>query len=594
VALVSATGVGVDWLGRQSIDCGGLYLCAVYSVGEGIAGGPVAVKTRGSMCIPLVGTKEAKNTKRFCAVATGFLALSSFASAMGAGFEGRPEGFLLGSALAPYIFTRLVVAVLSIYRRFRSHQSVRCSVVLVCGVVFLIVGCSYIAETFPPWLASLKSTGVQWGPVAGALASTAFTQALVHLLRVWRRRSSGKQRNPVETKNGWLRRLTPDWVQPEVPGMTDISTKEASQQRMPRSRTKDQGQIDVANRRTAEANAALSAARGILAARPEKGFEHLWTAYAEPFEENKPAELETAPLLPPPEQPSAMTKPNPKDAIYDPGYNASVIDAFIPSRWRKRQTEAAERFESDVAEWKRNLEEIRAYADSLVQWRHANRATKSLSTSRVLAHDVAVREWDLRKAEHNLEQYRKVERSLHLVEQGDAGAVAAYFRAGLRDSEYPLFFPREFELTYNPASRRLIVDFTMLSPSDLPTLREVVWDKKKKRYSEIHIGSDETDALYRDVLCQTCLRTLHEAIAYDTYGLLDAVGFNGWVHLNTTADSGEETACIVAVCADSMDIRALDLTVADPESCFEDLGGVISPDPASRVGVEPIRATSGS
>ena len=94
-------------------------------------------------------------------------------------------------------------------------------------------------------------------------------------------------------------------------------------------------------------------------------------------------------------------------------------------------------------------------------------------------------------------------------------AVIPYYEVILSDSEYPDYFPQEFDLDYNPDTKILIVDYSLPSVEDIPKLKEVKYVKSRDESVEIFLSESEVNKLYDNLIYQITLRTIHEIYESD-------------------------------------------------------------------------------
>jgi len=292
--------------------------------------------------------------------------------------------------------------------------------------------------------------------------------------------------------------------------------------------------------------------------------------------------------------PARPRRPQLEDPAFKPALSFFV--GLFTSGTRKREMRAAAH-QTAVSSWSEtcaaiNLANTQALATRFekldMAWRDKKRlcdAANDLENSRyetatqeaVAADKIALDHWESRKLafddkqkDHNL----TIDLQKSAYENQDSGAVCDYFDLVLTASAYPDFFARDWELDYLSDSRVLVVNFTLINPQQIPTLKEVKYLSSKDEFKEVHLSERECQALYDSVLYQTALRTVHELFESDYAKTLDAVVFNGFVNGVDKASGHAFTACVMSVQASKEEFMAINLAHIDPKACFKKLKGV--------------------
>ncbi|WP_347274639.1 restriction endonuclease [Candidatus Kuenenia sp.] len=158
----------------------------------------------------------------------------------------------------------------------------------------------------------------------------------------------------------------------------------------------------------------------------------------------------------------------------------------------------------------------------------------------------------------------------------------------LSDSEYPHYFPQEFDLDYNPETKILIVDYSLPPIDALPRLKEVKYIKTSDEFSESFFADSTVNNLYDDLIYQITLRTIHELYESDVVNAIDSIIFNGIVESIDKATGQNTTACIVSVQANKQEFLSINLEHVDPKACFKKLKGIGSSKLHSLTPIAPI------
>jgi restriction system protein len=172
--------------------------------------------------------------------------------------------------------------------------------------------------------------------------------------------------------------------------------------------------------------------------------------------------------------------------------------------------------------------------------------------------------------------------------EGSAGVVIDYCDLVLTASDYPDYFPQDFELDYNPETKILMVDYSLPSPGNIPTVKEVRYVQNRDEFVEQHLSRSQQIKLYDDLLYQITLRTIHELFEADVIAAIAMIVFNGWVTSIDKGTGNEVTSCVLSVPAHREQFMAINLANIEPKACFRALKGVGSSTLHSITPIPPI------
>jgi restriction system protein len=324
----------------------------------------------------------------------------------------------------------------------------------------------------------------------------------------------------------------------------------------------------LASEQTSEAQEELEGLSGLLAAtlniNDAIDWENLKDKTA--FSEERPAP--PAPRTQP-TQHQSPTKPATTDGKYIP--SLSIFDRLIPSRKKRMQDAARAQFESDLLAWQEKVEAIQknyAAATDLHE-KSINNALKK--------HEISVADWTARHdafmAQQAL-QHSSIDAARKAYEAGEAEAIIKYCDLVLSSSQYPDYFPKDYDLDYNETGKTLIVDYKLPSPDDLPRLKGVKYVATREEFEDQFITESQAAKLYDDVLYQVVLRTIHELFEADTISALDGVVFNGIVTAVDRTTGKPVTSCVLSLRAGKIEFLDINLAQVDPKACFKSLKGV--------------------
>ncbi len=167
-------------------------------------------------------------------------------------------------------------------------------------------------------------------------------------------------------------------------------------------------------------------------------------------------------------------------------------------------------------------------------------------------------------------------------------AVEEYCDLVLDSSVYPDYFPKNWLLEYRSDSKTIVINYDLPSPEQLPSIESYKYAKETDEIVEIFGSQEARQKLYDSVICQVCIRTIHELFEADVVDALGSVAFNGVVTLVNTATGKSEHRCTMSVSARKDEFMEFDLARVNPRATFEHLGGVTGGSPADLVSVTPM------
>lgn len=307
----------------------------------------------------------------------------------------------------------------------------------------------------------------------------------------------------------------------------------------------------LATERTAEAQQEITGLSSLLKATLTINDTIDWESLKDktPFPDKQP-KLPVRPPLP--------VEPNREKSKYIP--SLGLLDRLISSR-KKRKIEEKERlFETDYQSW---LERVAAI--------------KRAHTAALQTHDKKLAEWSVRRDEYGANQtaeHAAVDEKRAAYESKNPEAIIEYCDLVLSASNYPDYFPQEFDLDYDPAAKTLIVDYQLPAPDDLPRLKGVKYIASRDEFEEQLLNDAQSSKLYDDVLYQIVLRTAHELFEADAVSAIDAVVFNGIVTAVDRTTGKPVTTCVLSLRANRAEFLEINLAQVDPRACFKSLKGV--------------------
>jgi restriction system protein len=229
----------------------------------------------------------------------------------------------------------------------------------------------------------------------------------------------------------------------------------------------------------------------------------------------------------------------------------------------------AEAFSKKVKE---RREKAEAEADS-----HHRRAVASWQSQRDRF------EQDREKNNESVQRFRRD------YERGVVEAIEQYVSLVLAASSLPDGITREVVVKYVPAERALLIEATLPTLSDMPTVTEYRYISTRRVTEEKAMKEKDRANLYDQVITQLALRTMHEIFEGDYARHCDSLTLNGVISDIDAATGRDYSASILSVQASRDEFLAIDLSRVDPAACFRMLKGVSGARFANMQPIRPLR-----
>lgn len=269
-----------------------------------------------------------------------------------------------------------------------------------------------------------------------------------------------------------------------------------------------------------------------------------------------------------------------------------LLDYVIPSQKRRKIEAASEKYENILAIWKSKCEQIDVQNKKIDELFEQDLDKYNLKIESIKRkYEKLEEKWSKNEEEFYKEQKEinsKIDQLEKIYLTKDEQAVLRYCEMVLNNSIYPEYFPKDFDLEYNPESRMLVVEYVLPSVDVMPTLKEVKYIAARDELKEYHISESQKAKIYDEVIYQITLRTIHELFESDKAEALNAIVFNGWVKTLNKATGKPVNNCIVSVKVDKAEFEEIDLSKVDPKSCFKNLKGIGSSKLSALVAIQPV------
>jgi len=236
-------------------------------------------------------------------------------------------------------------------------------------------------------------------------------------------------------------------------------------------------------------------------------------------------------------------------------------------------------------------ESNKKYDEALITWRRKTDNLKSKYVKDFEVFEEKLKEWEEAEKSFELEKKGKndaIDKKREQYLAAESESIVEYCDMVLSNSEYPDYFPQEFDIDYNPNNRTLIVEYILPDITHLPTLKEVKYIATKDEYKESSITDAAVRKMYDKLLYDITLRSLHELFEADAINAIDSIVFNGWVSTINKATGKKEDICILSVQTKKEEFMEINLKMVDSKVCFKNLKGIGSSKLSSLTPIAPI------
>ncbi len=261
-----------------------------------------------------------------------------------------------------------------------------------------------------------------------------------------------------------------------------------------------------------------------------------------------------------PSKPKSESEPQPPTAE-DYAPKLGLLGLILPPVKRKR-IEAADA----------------SLKEATVRWQAKLSAHKAAAIAAKEKYETSHSAWAARKEAYEAEQAAhnaSIQELEKLHKSGDPDAVEEHADLVLTQSDYPLWYNRDWELGFEAETGTLVVNYRLPIPSDVPTLKEVKYVASRDAFDEKFISQAEQKRNYDDIVYQICLRTLHELFEADRdTNHLKSIAFNGITEFLSPETGKMTTNCICSLQVTPEDFLEINLDAVEPKACFKGLKGV--------------------
>lgn len=311
------------------------------------------------------------------------------------------------------------------------------------------------------------------------------------------------------------------------------------------------------------------------------------TKFKEPNPENELSRLISEVTVP--KLPIAKGYPEkPREIDFEP--KLSFFDKLVKSNKDKKIQQGKEAFQLALEMWNNNCLQInkqnenskKIYETKIVEFENNKEQVRKQVAEEVISWQKREIKFSTRLENKN----KKVDDLKAKYQSCDQSAVMEYCELVLNNSQYPKSFPKSFELDYNPDNKVLVVEYSLPTIEDFPTLNEVKFIKNEMK--DYHISDAQIQKMFDATMYKITLRTIHEIFEADKANAIELISFNGWVNAINRATGKKENNCILSIQAQKSEFIEVDLAHVDPKICFKNFKGVGSSKLSGMTAIQPI------
>ena len=261
---------------------------------------------------------------------------------------------------------------------------------------------------------------------------------------------------------------------------------------------------------------------------------------------------------------------------FDPGPLGHGLPAPDWSSFEPRQPRGLRRFLGGAASYRRQLAAAEIlFADAVSDHQQKEQQRQRALAAAKARHDQNVTEQRGQAAAGNAHVSR---RELAFA-AGEAEAVTWFAGRVLDASRYPDGFPREYQVSYRPGSRDVVVEFEFPPRDVIPSARAYRYVTTSDVIEPLPRPENEIRQRYRRLISCVALRTLHEIFSATPAGVVQAVVFHGHVTTVDRATGKTVSPALLRVSAQRSAFAELVLAAVEPAACLAGMNAVMPPAP---------------
>ena len=238
-----------------------------------------------------------------------------------------------------------------------------------------------------------------------------------------------------------------------------------------------------------------------------------------------------------------------------------------------------------AARFEQQADSARAdYAQAIERYTAAEAERRRQLAGQRAAHDAGAAAFAAAVAEHNagVDQFQRDCRA------GDPDAVARFCTLVLDSSAYPEGFPHQTRTVYRPDPKEAVIEWELPPQSVIPLDRDYRYVATRDAIDALPRAEKEIKELYRAVIAQVALRTIHEILVSTPGSVIELVTFYGKVSTTDPATGQPIQPLLLQVSAKREVFSTYMLSELDPVACLKRLNALFSPHPYD---LEPVKPT---
>ena len=270
--------------------------------------------------------------------------------------------------------------------------------------------------------------------------------------------------------------------------------------------------------------------------------------------------------------------------VFDAGRLAEPLPAPVWEHFAPEEPAGRGKFFGGSARYEQELDSARAdYAQAVERYTAAEADRRRQFTRERAAYDAAVAKFTAAVTAHNagVDQFQRD------CWAGDPEAVAQFCTLVLDSSAYPDGFPHQTRTVYRPDQREVVIEWELPPPSVIPLDRDYLYLATRDAIDASPRTQKEIEELYRAVIAQVALRTLHEILISTPGGVIDRVTCYGHVCAADPATGQPAQPLLLQVSTEREAFTPYLLSGPDAVNSLNRLNAVLSPHPYDLEPVQP-------
>ena len=270
--------------------------------------------------------------------------------------------------------------------------------------------------------------------------------------------------------------------------------------------------------------------------------------------------------------------------VFDVGRLAEPLPAPVWEHFVPEEPTGRGKFFGGSARYEQQLDSARAdYAQAVERYTVAEADRRRQFTRERAAYDAAVAKFTSAVTAHNAE----VDQFQRDCWAGDPEAVARFCTLVLDASAYPDNFPHQTRTVYRPDQHEVVIDWELPPPSVIPLDRDYLYLATRDAIDASPRPGKEIEELYRAVIAQIGLRTVHEILISTPGGVVDRVTFYGKGCAADPATGQPAQPLLLQLSTEREAFTPYLLSDPDPVNSLNRLNALLSPHPCDLEPVQP-------